>query len=392
MINLVQNFLRNGGTVEQLQERFKVKVKAHGLYPNLLQFKYDQIESPMHEPIVQQCRGMILDSANNWEIVAWPFNKFFNYGEGHAAKIDWETAEVQEKLDGSLIIMYHYDGKWNVATSGTPDASGEVNGCGVTFAELFWRVWSESGYDLPEKVYSPNVTYMFELMTPYNRVVVRHGENRIVEIGERWIRGCTEANAMFAEYGSGSMTEDGDECHLPGLGGCVDWEGPIPHIPSPVRSFPLQSIDDIQRTFEKMDPLQQEGYVVVDDNFNRVKVKHPGYVAIHHLRDGFGPKRILELVRTGEVPEFLAHFPEWTDVFNEVKTRYDYLVQHLEMVYEANRHRETQKDFALWVKDEPCSGALFSLRAGKVSSIKQWLAQVNIKSLMETLKLKDIEL
>jgi hypothetical protein len=27
-----------------------------------------------------------------------------------------------------------------------------------------------------------------------------------------------------------------------------------------------------------------EGYVIVDANFNRVKVKKPAYVAVHHLK------------------------------------------------------------------------------------------------------------
>jgi tRNA splicing ligase len=31
--------------------------------------------------IVRESRGVILDSANNWSVVALPFDKFFNYGE-----------------------------------------------------------------------------------------------------------------------------------------------------------------------------------------------------------------------------------------------------------------------------------------------------------------------
>jgi tRNA splicing ligase len=53
--------------------------------------------------VVQECRGLILDESANWRIVAFPYTKFFNYGEEHAASIDWSTACVQEKLDGSLM-------------------------------------------------------------------------------------------------------------------------------------------------------------------------------------------------------------------------------------------------------------------------------------------------
>ena len=34
--------------------------------------------------------------------------KFFNHGESNADIIDWKTARVYEKLDGSIITMYWY--------------------------------------------------------------------------------------------------------------------------------------------------------------------------------------------------------------------------------------------------------------------------------------------
>ena len=92
------------------------------MYPNLVLFKYDQVNSPMDNPVVQECRGIILDEADDWRVIARPFTKFYNYGEPNAASIDWTTARVQEKVDGSLCAFYHYKGDWHVATTGTPDA------------------------------------------------------------------------------------------------------------------------------------------------------------------------------------------------------------------------------------------------------------------------------
>lgn len=60
----------------------------------------------MKEPIVQECRGLILDEAEGWRVVCMPYKKFFNFGEDCCADIDWSTAKVQEKLDGSLISLY----------------------------------------------------------------------------------------------------------------------------------------------------------------------------------------------------------------------------------------------------------------------------------------------
>ncbi len=59
----------------------------------------------MGEKIVQQCRGIILDEANNWQIVSYPYDKFFNYEESYAPQLDWSTAKIFEKLDGSLMTL-----------------------------------------------------------------------------------------------------------------------------------------------------------------------------------------------------------------------------------------------------------------------------------------------
>ena len=46
-------------------------------------------------------------------------------GESSADAIDWSTARVMEKLDGSLATLYWYKGEWHVSSSGVPDASSE---------------------------------------------------------------------------------------------------------------------------------------------------------------------------------------------------------------------------------------------------------------------------
>lgn len=356
-----QSFLLNGGTLDQLNEKYAIKARRHGVYTNLVQLKYDQINSPMSDPLVQQCRGIILDEDDDWAVIARPFDKFFNHGEQQAAVIDWPSARVQEKLDGSLMFLYWYDGAWHVASSGLPDAAGPVHGGEETFGELFWRVWEEKRYALPT---DGDCTYMFEMMTKHNRVVVQHPENRIALIGIRSLHGH-------------------------------EYELPTDDVPRPdrgpweiVKSYPLQSLADVEKTFETLDPLKQEGYVVVDSNFNRIKVKHPGYVAIHHMKDGFGPRRVLEAVRAGEGVEIVAHFPEWKDGFERVQAAYSDLVGQIEASFAEFKHLPSQKDFALKVKDLPCSGALFQMRAGKIKRPEEFLATMNIDNLMSTLNLE----
>ena len=67
---------------------------------NLYIVKYNQIKSDFSIKAVQEARGIILEKGTN-KIIARAFDKFFNYSEGHAELIDFSTAKVQEKVDGS---------------------------------------------------------------------------------------------------------------------------------------------------------------------------------------------------------------------------------------------------------------------------------------------------
>lgn len=362
----LQKFLRENGPskfgTDLLKFKYGIKSNRHPRFPNLVQFKYDQIDSPMGERIVQESRGVILDEANNWHVVARPFDKFFNWGEGHTKEINWATARVLEKLDGSLMILYHHMDEWHVASSGMVDAGGQVNGFPITFRDLFWKTFNEMGLKTPDPQFWEGGAFMFELTSPYNRVVVSHEKPLLTLIGVRDYDGQEYPVSSFAH------------------------QYPV------VRSFPLNEPSALLTSFQTMDPVKQEGYVVVDGNFNRVKVKHPGYVAIHHMKDGFGIKRMVALVQSNEGSEFMAHFPEWANVYNEVKLKFDGLVAELEVAYALISHIENQKDFALLATKTRNPGSLFALRKGMVQSVRESLAQTQTEKLMDLLDVSKLEL
>lgn len=358
---LLRDYLRNGGTLDDLKAKFAIDATRHKTYPNLVLLKYNQIESPFSEPLVCEARGIILDEADNWRVICQRFRKFFNYGEGHAASIDWNTARVQEKVDGSLVTMYWYDNKWHVATSGSPDASGQVGEWDFTFADLFWKTFNELG--LKPVCFNPDLCPSFELTSMFNRVVVPHKTSGLTFIG---------------------LHDRLTGCELP--------LSTLPGYPA-VKSYGLNSFDEIVASFANIDPVSQEGYVVVDGRYNRVKIKHPGYVALHHLKDGFGPRRIVEIVRASEKSEVLTYFPEWKEQFNDVQTRYDNLVNGLQNLYDEIKDIPVQKDFALAVqaRKPAVPSALYQLRARRIETVKQHLADMPIQSLMKALGMKDAD-
>lgn len=53
-------------------------------------FMYNMLDSDFSEKIVQEARGLWLYE-DTFEVACHSFDKFFNYGEEHAAKLDWDT-------------------------------------------------------------------------------------------------------------------------------------------------------------------------------------------------------------------------------------------------------------------------------------------------------------
>lgn len=367
--NALVKALRGGMTLDEVRDVLHVDVKPHPKYPNLLGFSYNMIESPMDNPIVQDCRGTILDSADNWEVVCWGFSKFFNLGEPNAAAMDWSTARFYDKADGSLCMMYFYDGDVHIATTGTPNAGGEVNGYGITFEELFWKAYELYAPGGKEKLvkdigkfqnwdWIKGATFMFELVGPMNQVVVQY------DLGLRLL-GARQA---------GSHNEIPLEQ--------IQWFKKVPRI---TEHKYIYTIQEALHTFTTKEGHEMEGYVAVDQNWNRVKIKHPGYVNLHRIRDGLSLPGIMELIQKGDSEEVVAYFPGLKEIHDKMKSWYDVLVWRLEESYQKVQPlaAQSRKDYALAVQalDVPFKNALYNLLKGQ--SIRSTLSETQSRYLLE---------
>jgi hypothetical protein len=369
----IQTYIETHG-IEKTLIDFKLKSKW---YEDRVLLKYDQLVSPtiMSIPEVQECRGIVLEK-DTWKVLSCAFFKFFNSEESNAHKIDWDTAHVLEKLDGSLITIYHYNGVWCTATTGTALGEGEVNNkLGTTFNQLFWNVVSEK-YDFKKENLNELFCYVFELTTPYNIVVKPHGESAATLLMVR--------NLVTLE-----------EVPFEALTGIADLLG-VPRV----KSYDLnaKNVGALLRTFETM-VWHDEGYVVVDANFNRVKIKNPAYVAVHHLKGKTAEHNIMTIVKTNEIEEFAATFPDRKDELVKLKANYDALIAKLDSVWaelQAFRPKnitpQEKKKYATAVF-EVCgkndvknfTGLYFGLADGKVTSVENFIANYDDKALYKIL-------
>ena len=211
------------------------------------------------EPLVQEARGIIIDT-ERLEVVCWPFRKFGNHTESYADPIDWPTARVQEKVDGSIIKLWYDRSRpgWQFATNGTIRAEDAPVGEAVrtTFADLIRQ--ADNYADIPFDDLDRDSTYIFELVTPRTQVIVRYSTTTLYHLG-------TRSNLTGEE----SETDIG--------------------IRKP-REYPIHSLAECVETAMTLnagaeDEIRAEGFVVVDGRWNRVKVKSPDYIARHQLME-----------------------------------------------------------------------------------------------------------
>mgnify|MGYP000033813029 CR=1 FL=1 len=350
----LQDYLRNGGSLTNLEEVLRVKHKRHGTYPNLLLFSYS-IGCSFEFPLQLESRGIILDEQDDWRVVSRSFDKFFNLGEGRATAIDWASIVVNEKQDGSLVSVYRHNGNLQFATTGTPDANCPIGDYQVTFAELFRQTLQElSLWPLPEM---PGVTLLFELCTPLNRVVVNSLTNKVFFLGAREAEtGCWLSNDL-PEFS---------------------------HLPKP-RIFSFRTREEVLASLEHFSGLHQEGYVVTDANYNRVKIKHPEYVQLHHSVFGTTYSSIVELALKQESSEILAHFPDLTKLLKDTEQKIISLCVTVENTYAEIKDLTTRREFAQRAKFYKYSAVLFKMLDKKLCALEV-LRLERIKTVIEYLK------
>ena len=303
----VQEFIEQHSAWEKLLQAkpYHLVISRDEIFSHkLLMLKYSQFDSDFMNELVRECRGLILD-AETFEIVSFPFRKFGNAGEKYCPNIDWKDCYVEEKVDGSLCkIVKLHDGNLLVSTNGTIDAAkapvAEQLGCKAkNFKELIEEGLWHYGLDF-EKLAGMldfNKTYMFELTSPFNRVVVQWHETKLTFLG------CRD-NITFQE-----------ESYI---------GHPLSKVFDTPRVFPLHSLDECIAAAKELGK-DEEGYVVCDKDFNRVKVKSPLYVSLHTLAGNYvlSYERALDIVRSNEVDEVLSYFPEFKDNLMAVKARLD---------------------------------------------------------------------
>lgn len=206
-------------------------------------------------------RGIIVDHER---IVALPFPKFFGIKE-NKTEIPDLPFECYEKVDGSLIIVYHYNGRWETATKGSFNSDQAIA------ARKFLL---ENRNILDSLRY--NNTYLFEYVGPTNKIVVNYTKEDLILLG------------VYCNI-------DGEE---------LDPESYLYYNFDVAMKYSFFDLDSI---IEKATILSknEEGYVLRYTDGTRVKIKGDEYCRVHKLLSNITPLAIWEMMMHGDNLEFI---------------------------------------------------------------------------------------
>jgi RNA ligase len=339
---------------EMCKENY-IRVQQHPLfYLSIANYTEKTTFDKKWNNVTRQCRGLIYN--HHAEVVARPFDKFFNYGEWDFIDDSYRNSHcvVTDKLDGSLGILYPTPtGEWAIATRGS-FTSDQAKHATALLQSLYTRPGAKRHW-----VPSPDFTYMFEIIYPKNRIVCDYGDtDDLFLIGMRNIQhGYT----------------------LSGIDVAGDWPGPRTEV---------LKYTTFGQAIEAPPRKGKEGMVVhFAEKDERLKLKQDDYVRLHRIVTGLNERRIWECLSKGmnddeiliPLPEEFAHWAQ--KVIDDLKEKHSALYWEIvhkyedikrELSVEMPPEEWTRKDFALKASKYRYAGYLFMLLDKKPISRAIW--------------------
>lgn len=323
--------------------------QGKGEYQHLFVVNYDQVKTKFISQVSCESRGTILSYIDGqYSLVCYAFQKFFNFGAPQAHQIDWSTAKIYEKVDGSLLKLYYdtYLKRWTVASNRSITLNDKI----------LSTSWNIASRHLPWDRLQTNCVYMFELVSPKWKIVISYVEDKIYHLATRDMHTLKEIHV-----------------DLPGI------EHPL--------IYPLCSEDRIREEVQKLDQ-HHEGWVVIDDKYQRVKVKTPTYMSLQHVKDKSAdvPTLVLQCVLKGETEELLATSAQLQPIIEEYQAKYESLIQSMSAALLACKDLPSKKEVKSWIDEHqpPLPNFIFAAYSKQCSiDPRDYLISLKVQNLVK---------
>ena len=270
----VQKYLRSGKSLINLNQDYKINFVINS-EDNSVVLNYSP-NTPIETDIGRESRALILD-LDNWDVIAKSMDAFLIPSSLKTAEkieyFDWNNAFATPKYDGCLMLLYFTKNEWKIGTRFSTDSMCNVYSPNAGETEISWRdvfisVLEEYGYSFEEfKTYlNKENYYSFELCSRFNRNIVIY-EEQIIK--------------LLTIVSSETLEElDIDQFKLREF------------IPERIK---VSSLDEVKKLIDQNNnPLECEGFVVVDSKLNRIKVKNEKYTELGFINASTNEAKVLK--------------------------------------------------------------------------------------------------
>lgn len=277
---------------------------------DLIIVRYNKKYSKMDEPMVRECRSIVLDKEYN--IVCFSPPKSLDINEFQGMIKNWKReVMVQPFLDGTMINCFYYNDRWYTSTRSSVDGKTSYYSK-QSFNTLFKQalIYNRIEMDDMDKRYC----YSFILNHPDNRIVVANNFPTVTLVYVYRIRG------------KGKMIDN-----IPI--GDFKYEFKLVNI---LRNF--NSYEDIENYIKELEFNKREdiiqGFFFRYKNYHS-KIRHPMYNEIKLLR-GNNPDLLfsyLNIEKKRKIKKFLQYYPEYTSEFKNFKNIINYSISDIYKYY-----------------------------------------------------------
>lgn len=277
------------------------------------------------DKITKKCRGLVTDFEGN--TVARSFSKFFNLGEINESYVNFksnplkDSFRVYEKLDGSMGMLFYYDKRWIFCSRGSFTSEQAVRGKQILDTKLDYMILDKKG------------VYIFEIIYPENRIVVDYNFVDVILL------------AVF------------------------DTENERHDIFQKIKD---DVVINVVKEYDCKDPYLlrnenvegREGYVIVFENGERLKIKFDNYLKLHKQVSNLTVKNAFDWIKSKESHEKILElipdeYHQWyCNIIDKIKAEYSKITICCLDEYKYNPNK---REFALNIKKHPYKALLFKI-------------------------------
>ena len=351
-LNILNEYYENGLLYKQF----------HPTLPLIIWNYSEKVQyQKLWDEITLTCRGLITDDKGN--VIVKPMTKFFNYEEivyDCNNLIPWkdEYVYVQDKLDGSMLILFHYlpTNEWVTATRGSFTSEQAIEGINIL----------KSKYKLD--TFERSIAYIGEVIYPQNRIVVDYGNLSTVKFITAVPNRCY-------------IHDNNDELHFTTAISYFKYSG--------IKNKDIVKCEqyftfgpDLPNKLKSLNTKNSEGFIFRfhPSNF-RMKIKFEDYIRLHRIITGVSNIAIWEhLMEDKSFDEILEKVPDefynWVkDTIKTLNNEYSTIENEYKIIFNKikNEHNtDDKKVFATHAKQYKYPSILFNMNTGKDYSNFIW--------------------